>query len=300
MGSFYSTCSVSNMTLANQKTSILLLSPGYSTEIGTTNMIVSNSGSQAFYSPFGFPIHGEYDDYGYIDNIQRDKNVEMLEDFFGISIDDIIRNIGDDRNIPENIKNKEIFENLSMTYFRTEVLEYLQLGWDEINIINPDKWTMDDKISKLLKTLSKEKISYDHPRLSELISKKDRTDSEKEELFDLMDLLNGSAIRENSYIELLAKFNMFKLLPITLDFQDDILKQYMFLNNLGFSLNKILLPSVYGSQDTNWLELYKFNNFVNELLIKDLKEYYCDEEYDELNSIITSHERDKKINEILN
>jgi hypothetical protein len=300
MGSFYSTCSVSNMTLVNQKTSILLLSPGYTTEIGTTGMIVSNDGAQEFYSPFGFPIHGEYYDYGYINNIQRDRNVEMLEDFFGISIDDIIKNIGDDRDIPENIKNKEIFENLSMTYFRTEVLEYLQLGWDDINISNPGEYTMGGRISKLLKSLSK-KIYYDDTRLLELSSKKDKTDSEREELYELMDLVNGSAIRENSYITSLSKLNMFKLLNITLDFKDDILKQYMFLTNLGFSLNKILLPSVYGSQDTNWLELYKFNNFVSELLIKDLKDYYCDEEeYDEINSIITSHERDKKINEILN
>ena len=64
--------------------------------------------------------------------------------------------------------------------------------------------------------------------------------------------------------------------------------------------SSILLPSVYGSQDTNWEELYKFNDFVSDLLVNDLKEYYCDDgEYDDIKSLITSHERDNKIKKIL-
>lgn len=299
MGSFYSTCSVSNMTLTNQKTSILLLSPGYSTDINShLNMIVSNDGSQAFFSPFGFPIHGEYDDYGYITNIQRDKNVEMLESFFGIGIDDILRNIGDDRSIPKDIKNKEVFEKLGMTYFRNEVLEYLQRGWDEIKVIDPDQYSMGSRISKLLKGISK-RVSYDDPRFLELMSKKDKTDDEREELYELMDMCSGAHLRENSYICSTTKYNMFKLLPITLDFKEDILKQYMFLITLGGELNKILMPSNYGSQDTNWKSQYELNEFVNELLVEDLKSYY-DGEDDEINSLITSHERAKKLNSVLN
>ena len=288
------------MTLTNQKTSILLLSPGYSTDIKShLNMIVSNDGAQAFFSPFGFPIHGEYDDYGYITNIQRDKNVEMLESFFGIGIDDILQNIGDDRSIPKDIKNKEVFEKLGMTYFRTEVLEYLQKGWDEINIVDPEQYSMGSRIVKLLKCLSKN--SVDDNRLFDLISKKDKTREEREEMCDLMDISSGATMRENSYICSITKCHMFKLLPITLDFQDDILKQYMFLVTLGYELRKILIPSNYGSQDTNWKAQYELNEFVNDLLVEDLKSYYCDEgEYDEINSLVTSHERAKKLNNILN
>ena len=87
MGSFFSTCSASSMTLVNQKTSILLLTPNTESFSEHLNMIVCNEGCQAFFSPFGFPVHGTYDDYGHIDNIQRDKGVEMLEEFFGIDID---------------------------------------------------------------------------------------------------------------------------------------------------------------------------------------------------------------------
>jgi len=108
MGSFYSSCSISHMTLSNQKTSVLLLIPGWGTDIHDhRGMIVSNEGSQAFYSPFGFPIHGEYYDYGYLENIKEDDNTKMLEEFFNMDISEIIKHIGRPNNLPENIKNKE-------------------------------------------------------------------------------------------------------------------------------------------------------------------------------------------------
>ncbi len=64
MGSFYTTCSVSHMVLTNQKTSIQLLVPNYSTDFKEhLGMIVSNDGAQGFFAVFGFPIHGRYYDY---------------------------------------------------------------------------------------------------------------------------------------------------------------------------------------------------------------------------------------------
>ena len=113
-------------------------------------------------------------------------------------------------------------------------------------------------------------------------------------------IIGGSSLRDNSYIATLSKFNMFKLLPITLDFQDDILKQYQFLITLGYELSRILKPSVYGSQDTNWKAQYELNEFVNELLIGDLKAYYCDDdEFSEIEAMVKSHERNKKLNNLL-
>jgi hypothetical protein len=308
MGSFYSTCSVSNMTLSNQKTSVQLISPGYSTDFkGHMNMVVSNDGAQAFFSPFGFPIHGRYDDYGHITSIKRDKNVEMLEEFFGVTIDEILQNIGDDRSIPKNIKNEEIFRSLGMTYYRTEVLEYLQKGWDKINIVNPKPYSMGSRMVKLFNDLDK-KPTKDNPRFQELISKAGKSEDESEELYEMMDLMSGSTIRENSYIASLAKTNMFKILPITIDFKEDILKQYKYLITLGYELSRLLIPSVYGSQETNWPAQYRLNDFVNDLLVEDMKEniedVYDDEEdyYSDEREIIKDHfmiKRDKKLNNIL-
>jgi hypothetical protein len=65
------------MTLTNQKTSIQLLVPNTKSLKEHKSMIVSNDGSQEFYSPFGFPIHGRYYDYGYLEDIVEDNNTKM-------------------------------------------------------------------------------------------------------------------------------------------------------------------------------------------------------------------------------
>ena len=44
-------------------------------------------------SPLCLPIFGEYDDYGSIENITRDDNVEYIENLFGIDIDSIVKSI---------------------------------------------------------------------------------------------------------------------------------------------------------------------------------------------------------------
>jgi len=315
MGSFYSTCSVSHMTLTNQKTSILLLVPGYSQDFQEhKNMIVSNDGSQAFFSPFGFPIHGEYDDYGHIYNIKRDKNVEMLEEYFGVDIETILNNIGDDRDIPDELKNKEFYLTLAKTYFRTEVLEYLEQGWDKFNLENPTKYSSSERVNTLLKLLEKRSnkkviTTKERDELYEKMRNKTLTEDERYILMeDLRDGNGGYDFNKKTYIATLANENMFSVLPITMDFKEEIMKQYCMLINLGWKLRRILLPSDYGSQDSNWTELYNFNNFVNELLVEDIRKSVEDhkrwgnEASNEEMDIISHHhqvKRDRKINMLI-
>lgn len=309
MGSFYSTCSISNMTLSSQKTSIQLLVPGYSTDYKEhMGMVVSNDGAQCFFSPFAFPIHGVYDDYGYIHSIKRDKNVEMLEEYFGVDIDSIIQNVGS-RDTPDGIKNEDTFNMLGMTYFRTEVLEYVQRGWDGINHENPKKYTGGERLSKLFRQLEKNKGKTTTDKLEELQGKKrDKTitDDEFDELLDMMSSFSDYTMKETTYIASLAKLNMFLELPITMEFKDDMLKQYQFLMTLGYELSRSLLPSNYGSQQTNWTSQYKLNEFVNDILVEDMKkdiEYDDDPEYYlKEREIVKDHfmlKRDKKINSVL-
>ena len=49
------------------------------------------------WEPFCFPIRGEYNDYGSIENIEKDKNTEILEKYLGISIEDFVSLITDGR-----------------------------------------------------------------------------------------------------------------------------------------------------------------------------------------------------------
>ena len=55
---------------------------------GTTNYI-SNEGTNFFYEPFAFPVLGEYDDYGGLD-VEENENTKVLEEYFGLPIQDII------------------------------------------------------------------------------------------------------------------------------------------------------------------------------------------------------------------
>jgi hypothetical protein len=295
------------MTLSSQKTSILILVPGYDITFKEhLNMIVSNDGAQAFFSPFGFPIHGVYDDYGHITYIKRDKNVEMLEEYFGVDIDDILQNIGRERDTPKNIKHKEFYQTLGLTYFRTEVLEYLERGWDKYDLVNPDKYSGAERLKKLIDSIEKNKIKgLSSEKLVELVQKKSNgtiTDDEKEMYFD--HLINSTRL-ERTYIASLTKGNMFNDLPITIDFKDEILKQYTMLNTLGFDLRKTLMPSNYGSQEDNWISLYKFNDFVNDLLVEDIKcvhESWGEDLPEDAQEVVNLHKavvRNRKINTLI-
>lgn len=306
MGSFYSSCSVSHMRLIDQKTSIQLLVPGYSTNLESyKSMIVSNDGCQALYSPFAFPIHGTYYDYGRIDNIIEDKNTKMLEEYFNMSISEIISFIGRERDVPESAKNVEFYNKLSMTFIRTEVLEHLESGWDKIDLVSPKQYSNDYYISEFIKYQFNESVNAENikRRFDELTKKEKLSEEENVEISDLlsemMSTLKSSFNKPSCYISCPTSNNMFNILKIDESFKDDILKQSCFLNKLGHGLGRTLMPSDYGTQEDNFSETYKLNELVNDLLVEDMKRHNVDYGYDEFETdfelIIKRHQRNKNI-----
>lgn len=300
MGSFYSTCSVSHMTLTNQKTSIQLLVPNNKSLKEHKSMIVSNDGAQEFYSPFGFPIHGRYDDYGHLQNIKEDGNTKMLEDFFNMSIYKIIENIGRKRDVPETAQNIDFYNSLSMTYFRTEVLEHLQKGWENIDLVNPKQYTGDEMLSKFFNHYFRDK-SNENERL-EYLESLDRELTE-EESKEFISIIRNTHNEPRNYVTCNKSNSMFSVLPIDISFKEDILKQYQFLIMYGWALNRVLLPSMYGSQQDNYLHIYNLNELVNELLLEDIKDnlddgYYEDKDEIEAESILKRYQRNKNLREL--
>jgi len=306
MGSFYLTCSISHMTLNNQKTSIQLLVPKYNTKQYSSlsfeehmNIICSNDGAQAFFSPFGFPIHGVYDDYGRICDIARDKNVEQLEEFFGISIEDIIAGIGRTKEGEiKGLNNEKIYLSLGMTFFRTEVLEFLERGWENTNLTNPDKYSSEEYFKSFLDKVKKE--PSDTLR-ADLILKRSKGIQLTEDELDII-FSSPYTTYERCYIKCNRESNFLKIFPI--DFvtqQDDIVKQWKWLSRLSYGLDRLLLPSVYGGQEDNFIDTYELNEFVNDLLIEDIKYYSEDwgEDADErAGRILKTHNRNKALNQL--
>ena len=126
MGCFNKIGFVSNLPItAGDKTVLIFTTVGKyrKSEIGGV------TSSDDAYTPTLLPIFGEYDDYGKIECIVRDKNVEYIENFFGIDIDELVevidnhsvgRHCEDCKSVP---KNKEIFENMTFCLEHQEVYE---------------------------------------------------------------------------------------------------------------------------------------------------------------------------------
>ena len=52
--------------------------------------LVSNEGTQVKFQPVWFPIYGNYDEYGGLEDIIHDDNTKVLEDFYGLSIEQLV------------------------------------------------------------------------------------------------------------------------------------------------------------------------------------------------------------------
>jgi hypothetical protein len=290
MGSFYATCSITKTTLSHQRTYIQLLIPtkNYGDEfkglrLGDERLIFTD------WRPFGFPIKGDYYDYGDIDNIVRDKNIEKLENYFNIPIEDIITACGRDgwkdeiKSDVKDVKNLELIEKMTMTYFRGEIYEHLCEGWTDLensnywkeNFENLKKFEIQDDPEKL-----KKHILEEYPGLSE----------EEAGVKILMRSLRNEG---RTYISNYRQNDFIRRLGYSVnDFTDDMKKQFQFLNSLS-EMYMPLTSSMYGGQQVNWLKIKKMNRYMNRLLSKDMEYYEIDDPYK------AQEERADKLEDIL-
>lgn len=102
MGHFSMTCGLSGLPITGSTPAILILMKGSSmlqyakgSEYGETNLI-SNEGPRLIYVPFAYPIKGRYDDYGGIE-VEEDDNTKVLEDYFGLPIQDLMNIVTSNR-----------------------------------------------------------------------------------------------------------------------------------------------------------------------------------------------------------
>jgi hypothetical protein len=226
------------MTLAYQKISIQLLVPSYTVLCDHPDLITSNHGSQVFYSPFGFPINGEYEDCGRLTNIIKDTNTNFIEEYFGITIEEIIEYVYGRHDNNLLIKNRDVLRNISLSYYNTEVLEFLQ------------------RESKYNEFYDSTDIWYD--TIFNKLYRSEKSESCDRELFNTL-------LRGNLYIPTIIDHNFFVELSNIFLLQDEVKKQRNFLHNLN-ALNKYLVPSVYGGQTTNFSYLVEFNQSIQKIL----------------------------------
>lgn len=93
-----------------------------------SSQLVSNEGASYMYVPAFLPIKGIYNDYGSLKEIERDANVEYIEDYFGITIDEfmaqVTRNWCNDHNaFCEDESRNELLYNLSGMFESRQVYD---------------------------------------------------------------------------------------------------------------------------------------------------------------------------------
>jgi hypothetical protein len=129
MGCFNVACGISNLSInAGDPVVFIPLIPPTYRHHGFTNCIIDNiTGtntsnliySNCMFDPFCFPIKGTYNDYGGIENIERDINTDVVSDFFSLDIAIIIDIIFETRNI--NDKSSILHEKFALHNFNDDI-----------------------------------------------------------------------------------------------------------------------------------------------------------------------------------
>ena len=110
MGSFNVVGTMSNLSISpGDKVVFFALTPTHPefTEYYTvknSTLLVSNSGASLFFYPRFLPIVGYYNDYGSICNIEHDDNIQYIEEYFEISIDEFMAQITRNKYGSEEVK----------------------------------------------------------------------------------------------------------------------------------------------------------------------------------------------------
>jgi len=317
MGSFYATCSITDASIIDgDATYMQLILPtwvrnpysidGEAIGCGEKGLRVSNEGAMAEFVPFGFPILGRYADYGNIDDIERDRNIEMLEKFFNVSIEDIIECATDDRwysygrgedvdgdqsswSVGDNkMEHVDILKQITVTYFKKEHYDYLAsdfhsdsywVGECKKRLVQikeglkrlDEHWNSNPDKSTLI---TKEDITEDQiTEYRNIFSKEGGEDESDDEIRNWLVLMANSRATRGPFSDLTHTFPVPSMATtdmykiLPLGVEDyDNVKAQYHFIVNMHGLYKVLRPSYYGSQSSNKALYTKFHKFSTELI----------------------------------
>mgnify|MGYP003311534275 CR=1 FL=1 len=119
MGCFNVTGAISNSVITGGDDIVLFLG------VKCTSPHITNEFAPGYeFTPIALPIFGKYNDYGGIEDIQRDKNIELIEAMFGSDIDTIL-SLVDDRYVGRYIEKDKTELNDRLSEFEKNFKGYL-------------------------------------------------------------------------------------------------------------------------------------------------------------------------------
>lgn len=246
--------------------------------------LCSNERALEAFVPFGFPIRGKYDDYGHIGNIVEDRNTNKLEEFFGVSIYDLCNTLStDDRWWRFGIERRDfILDKQSKNEKLTQEEEWDLAGYKDwwnksdpknINILkNITICDIREEVYDLMIQSPKLKHKYYIEEYQELCTKYFQNLSVTKGINSLTKELNLHINNYETFLPFMCTFNFLKELEIDESFQ----KEYVEMINFIYSINsykKLLLPTLYGSQEDNYKELLSLTKLTQTLLKANIKRF---------------------------
>lgn len=157
MGSFSVACSISKISINYGDKCVLI--PIYKNPIYKDSYGYCLASPCDRYMPLIMPIVGYYNDYGGIEDIEKDKNTELIERYFGISIEDFCECIQyrDYKKIPNEEKRKMV-ENIFCMFVLYDVYKYSCSNFKDLYF-----YKQNDVIKNLEEGINKlnELISFD-------------------------------------------------------------------------------------------------------------------------------------------
>lgn len=211
MGCFSVYCGISNIGITSEKEEVYILPI-----INRNKLILSN---ERHYLPAMLPILGTYNQYGNLENIVKDDNTKLIENYFNITIEEFIKYLidnnawGKSRN-NSDIINIEKFDELN----EYDYMWILKSVYDDL-IINYQhqyaKYDVDrDSISEWRNKTEKEKINdfyilFGQSRSASLLIDCEKTFCPEKDIYQIFDELSQKKIfnKYNFYNEYLKPEN---------------------------------------------------------------------------------------------
>ena len=216
--------------------------------------------------PMFLPVFGNYDDYGRIEYVKETNSTKFIEEFFGMPIDDVIRDVDD--NAVGRGKKKESPKN-------NEIFQKLTFGLEHKSVY--DKMVSEFKHDKLT------------PSILQEIKRSGRELKMNGAGFSDDDFL-GKYLAKEQGIEYVDPINKF----IEYVGEDSILSMYAFATSMHV-LNSKYFPSNYGSQSQDFALHYKLLTLYRNIVVNKLSDYEGDDVINSLREEI----RDEQLTNIL-
>ena len=258
MGCFNVACSISNISI-NSGDPIVLIPlevAKYAEQIGSKNLYLIYS--RCFYYPAAFPIKGDYDDYGGIENIEMNEAAKFNEKWYQTSINDLWECRED--KAPENITSgmfihREIYDLL----INKQINEY-----GTIQHIS-DKETLGSTFDRLVNAI--EICKEEYKKINSLTPESPDLDYTFSIPHDLQ--YSGLTFREYETLK-----NMAKKCLETNQMKDSLVELYKFEVGMYF-VNAFYFPAMNGLQQGNHYMSRRLYQKSLEIMTKKIS-YYKD------------------------